>query len=260
MTAPPVKAGALSKAAVAPASLESASSTAPASPSPDAARVSVVPRGKRPFAAARHCGATTRKGVPCTKGKGERTDHPGIARCYLHGGSTPNGKKHAANEAVAQVLATFGVPLEKDPGQALLELVWEAAGNVAYLRRQVAAMSNAEIGKAGLIGTVIPGVQAWRVKKDDIAIPVTEEVRAIVKLYGEWCDRLAKYSKAAIDTGIQQRIVDAVDREADVIVAAFNYLLDHMGLTPDAYDRARLLAADALEHVRPMALSGADLN
>lgn len=47
----------------------------------------LIARGDGPHAT---CGATTkRKGTPCSKPAGWRTDHAGVGRCYLHGGATP---------------------------------------------------------------------------------------------------------------------------------------------------------------------------
>jgi hypothetical protein len=35
------------------------------------------------------CGAKTRKGHPCTHGAGQKTDHVGQGKCWLHGGRSP---------------------------------------------------------------------------------------------------------------------------------------------------------------------------
>lgn len=55
-----------------------------------------MPRAKQPpelpvgFDPDKHCGATRRnKGVACMLVKGQNTDHPGVGKCYLHGGRTP---------------------------------------------------------------------------------------------------------------------------------------------------------------------------
>jgi hypothetical protein len=39
------------------------------------------------------CGAKTRKGKPCGHPAGARTDHPGVGRCYLHGGRLEGAPK-----------------------------------------------------------------------------------------------------------------------------------------------------------------------
>lgn len=54
-----------------------------------------APVGPRKYDADKHCGARTKsdapgrtKGKPCTRAKGERTNHPGQGRCWLHGGGS----------------------------------------------------------------------------------------------------------------------------------------------------------------------------
>lgn len=46
------------------------------------------PKGPRKYRPEKHCGARakSRGGAPCTRGKGERTDHLGQGRCWIHGG------------------------------------------------------------------------------------------------------------------------------------------------------------------------------
>ncbi|HTR71869.1 MAG TPA: hypothetical protein VMH41_16790 [Mycobacteriales bacterium] len=192
------------------------------------------------------CGAIIKStGKPCRQHAGTRTDHPGFGNCWLHFGRTPNGRSHGKQLAAAAALAKFGEPIEKDPAQALLELVWEAAGNVAFLRQSVQAMVTADTGRVGLIGDILD------LTRDGDAIPVSEEVRALVKLYGEWADRLAKYAKAAVDAGIQSRIVDLVERQADLIASVVEKVIDGLELDPDRYAKARLLASEGFAALSP---------
>lgn len=51
------------------------------------------------------CGAKTNPivgALPCKHQKGWGTKHVGAGQCRLHGGTTPNGRKHAASEAKAK--------------------------------------------------------------------------------------------------------------------------------------------------------------
>jgi hypothetical protein len=61
------------------------------------------------------CGATTKSsGKPCTKSAGWRTDHPGVGKCYLHGGKTPiaHGRYSGIKRPrLAELIAKF----ETDP-------------------------------------------------------------------------------------------------------------------------------------------------
>ena len=63
---------------------------------------------------AARCGAQKRQGGdPCRQAAGWKTDHPGVGRCALHGGSSPSGKAAAARQLldaeVAQILDREGV-------------------------------------------------------------------------------------------------------------------------------------------------------
>ena len=44
------------------------------------------------------CGAKTRKGTPCLRPAGWGTNHPGIGRCKLHGGSSTGPKDQRNNK------------------------------------------------------------------------------------------------------------------------------------------------------------------
>src|SRR4051794_2769 len=60
---------------------------------------------RRAYDPAKHCGGLCRDGQPCTRGKGEGTDHKGYGRCKLHTGATVNGGKAASRE---RALGEFG--------------------------------------------------------------------------------------------------------------------------------------------------------
>ena len=86
------------------------------------------------------CGAKTRAGAPCGRPAGWGTGHPGIGRCKLHGGSTPNHQRAAQLEIARRECDRLGIPIDVDPGTALIGLVREAAGNVEFYRSLVAEL------------------------------------------------------------------------------------------------------------------------
>lgn len=151
------------------------------------------------------CGARTkRSGEPCRHGAGMRTDHPGAGRCWLHGGRTPSGKAHADREAAQQQLTKLGIPIQVDPIQALLQEVCEAAGNVAFLRQQVQELDAKSVASS-----------------------------AMVVLYNEERERLAKVAKAAVDAGIADRQVRLAEQQAMTLVHVVRVVLSRLGL-PDS--------------------------
>lgn len=95
------------------------------------------------------CGGRTKsKGTPCTLALGWRTDHPGSGNCRWHGGSTPNGKKHAAKERVKKACELLGIPLGNgDPFELMTSAVQHAQsqlqGGAALVREAMDAEEGA---------------------------------------------------------------------------------------------------------------------
>src|SRR4051812_49155423 len=86
------------------------------------------------------CAARTRSGGRCRRPAGHGTEHSGIGRCKLHGGSTPAQVQRARRDVALRELAAMGARLEIEPTQALLECVYRAAGQAAWLRLKVESL------------------------------------------------------------------------------------------------------------------------
>lgn len=133
--------------------------------------------------------------------------------------------RQKAEEKAAKALKSLGHPFEIHPGQALLDLVYEAAGNVAFLSSEMTKLEGQPLHTNSL--------------------EQGEMVRATVKLYGEWSDRLAKVSKMALDAGIDQRMVAIKEREADALLQAIEAITKALNLTPEQIKIARRSAASS---------------
>ena len=182
----------------------------------------------------------------CHRAPGEGTDHVGSGHCSLHIGSTPNGKVHAANERAAANLASMGIPIPKKPREALLELVCLAAGNVAFLGQQVAAL--------GIDLTL--SRNEWEAMR----LTIREDARVIVKLFGEWCDRLARYSKMAHDAGIAEQEIELRRTEIDFAAGILFRACERAGIAGEALDGLRAAFADEMRLAVAEAPSGPELN
>lgn len=169
-----------------------------------------------------------------------------------------HGARVLADRKARAALERFGMPIEIGPKEALLHLVKEAAGNVAWLGVKVQEMEAAETttniistdsstdlgiparrARSGLIGDVIGAAGS-----EGLLYAHTEEARAIVRLYGEWTDRLAKYAKAAIDAGIAERYVELAEDQGKSVVLVIGRVLAAMGLTDLQVTSARRLLAE----------------
>lgn len=194
------------------------------------------------FDAAEHCGATTNPlngATPCRNRKGYRTDHVGVGNCYLHGGRSPNGERHATKERVLNALATLQIDAAVDPITSLYEAVavaaWREYGLRMMLEQREALFNVDHLGD--LREDVVSAMHADALK-----------VRAQV-------------AKMAVDAGLDERMVKLAERQADVLVRLVEIVLDGAGAKGQARDKGRaaastFLAETAEHHVDPRQLAG----
>jgi len=205
------------------------------------------------------CNAPSRGGELCRQRAGWGTNHTGVGPCKVHGGSFPTVEsKYLAvvqERELTQRLAQFALPIrDADPEQTLLDLVSEAAGNVAYLGSIVHELSGQDAAEqpAGTWGRSVTGYPKGSrlvgpqidVDKDGGEHVTGELPRALVKMYGEWTDRLAKYAKMALDAGIEKRRVEMAERQGETIVIVIQNVFVKMGFDEAQTARARALVAE----------------
>lgn len=183
-----------------------------------------------------HCHGRRRdgSGKACHRPAGWGTDHPGEGTCKLHLGSTQNHRIAAQREQARQAVVTYGLPREVDPGQALLEEVHRTAGHVAWLASVVAELD----GDAVVWGVVEEtdrtfGEDGGGTETKRKAVP-----NAWVLLYQQERKHLAAVSKAAIDAGVSERVVQVYEQIASSYVQVLERVLDELGLS--AEQRARV--------------------
>lgn len=213
------------------------------------------------------CGAKKRQGEGfCTQPAGWGTDHTGFGRCKLHGGRTPTQSKRAAVLAVQAAHSAaghFGQQLTIDPHEALLTLVREAYGNVTFLRSLVQELESGarlvagDFGADDLAADTKTGDDARVAELDDLvdAAPSRrasiagrvdwESLKAaphvLVVMYGDWCDRLARYSRTAIESGVREREIELAERQGQMIAAVIRGVLADLGLSRQQRDLAPAL-------------------
>lgn len=206
-------------------------------------------------------GDTSVIGRPCGHVAGWGTPHLGSGPCKLHGGNLPSVVKKArqvlADMNLRRELATFGVPLPNvTPEQMLLHMVREAAGNVAYLGARVAELSEKDEASLGPnITRLTPGSKPMEkgaglfgpkigVDREGGEHVIGEELRAATSLYGDWSDRLVKYSATAVSAGIAKAQVEIARSQGQTIVIVINRVLAQIGLDEAKQIVARKLLAE----------------
>lgn len=144
--------------------------------------------GPRIFDSERQCGSG-RKGKPlagpCRNPKGFKTDHVGSGRCFLHGGSTPNGRKHAQSEAAKAILAELAIPVAGNPLQVLQAALESAHGLMLGARRMLRELP--ETAAAGVAEARLNVYVKGMAQAADIAKKASEAINE---------DELVKLDKA----------------------------------------------------------------
>lgn len=118
----------------------------------------------------------------------------------------------------------YGAPVTVGPVDALLSLLYETAGNVAWLRQRVRESP----------GLVVSGKMQ------------REEETALVRLYNDERDRLQRITTDALKIGIAERQVRVYEMQAKVLVTIVKSIIEACGLTQEQRQIAVKVAAKAL--------------
>lgn len=187
----------------------------------------------RPKPAYDLCGAMTRAGTPCKRKAGAGTSHPGDGHCANHGGSTPSGEVHGAREAGRRIagelalLAGGGVSI--DPGVALLTCVHMAWAEVQFFSDQVAKLElDAAVVRPKRETTASLGENMGYEVED---LQQQEQLNLWIRERQAAMERLAKYSKLALDAGVAQQQVDLARMQGRAIAPTLRAMFEDLDLS-----------------------------
>lgn len=199
------------------------------------------------------CPGTTRAGGPCTKPAGWGTDHAGVGTCKFHLGSTRNHQRAAQKELARIECQKLGVPIQVDAGEALLQGIYEAAGNAAFYKALVQELPTHpepdtydsdsgrwERGNPGIYGRTyhVSGVPTGEAKP-----------HILVTLYNQECDRRNAVAAAALKAGVDQRRVEIEQQRAELMADMVRRLVEDPELDLTAAQRV-LALRKAAGHLR----------
>ena len=181
------------------------------------------------------CGAKTKSdGHPCRNTAGFKTgDHVGAGRCHLHGGCTPSGRKSAQKIIATKAVATYGLPREIEPQDALLEEIWRTAGAVDWLQAVVSQMDPDDL-VYGLheefTGGEHGGQRKYRAAPNVWLTKYQEERRHLVLV-----------CRTAIAAGIAERQVRLAEETGKMIADVIKAVLKDLGVAnhPKANETVR---------------------
>jgi hypothetical protein len=209
----------------------------------------------------KHCGGQRPNQPPgtlCTLTKGWGTDHPGVGHCRRHAGNTPSHRVAAQREIARQECDRLGIPIEVDPGEALIREVFETAGNVAFYRALVQELpthpdpdvyvpgdgeteGHWERGNPGVYGRTyhVSGVPTGEAKP-----------HILVTLYNDERKHLTDVALGALRAGVDERRVRLAEQDATWVMDAQVKALIAIGMGDRLEDFRRAFGV-ALDGVEP---------
>lgn len=173
-------------------------------------------------------------------GKSKRTGGPcgamacvGLEKCATHCGLSKAERDKAAARFLAdqearKAVATYGLPLDVSPTEALLDEVRYSAGHVAWLREKVRELRDADLvwgitEETEKGATEFPGTD------------VTSAARANIwlELYYRERKHLVDVTKAAIGAGIEERRVRLAEAQGALVASVIRGILADLSLSDD---------------------------
>lgn len=193
--------------------------------------------GPTPGDDSRYCGGKKRQGEgTCTRPAGWGTDHVGVGRCKLHGGSTATHGKRAQRVIAERAVVTYGLPVDVGPHEALLEELHRTAGHVAWLGALIAELEHEESVQASVMGparesdpderhTPRSGLKQYSRDKQ-----VTWEKPSVwVEMYQQERRHLESVAKSCIAAGIAERQVRMAESQGQMIAELVRTIVTGLG-------------------------------
>jgi hypothetical protein len=166
------------------------------------------------------CGAVRKGRPPCKNKAGFKTDHPGVGRCHLHGGSTPTHEKAGKLVLLKREAARFAPDMEvdEDPAQVLLSELRRARALAAYWEDQLAS------GQLWIVGDGVGGSKVLSVEGE---------------LWQRERDRAIAIATTCLRLGLEERRVRVAEGVGDAMYAAVEAGFAAAGIDMDS-DQGRL--------------------
>jgi hypothetical protein len=176
------------------------------------------------------CGAKTKAETPCGL-----SPLDGGTRCKKHGGGSPQARK-AAEKRLAEAQAqkelergvrALGLPVDIDPGKALLDEIHWTAGHVEWLREKVQELQDEEL--------------VWGKSQTEVGIGPEGPIDKVVEkagpsvwyeLYLKEREHLAKVCALALRAGIEERKVKLAESQGALVAEAIRRILAALNLSP----------------------------
>lgn len=173
----------------------------------------------------RRCTATSKQsGRRC-----KRAAVPGATVCATHGGKAPQvvakANERLERAAAERAVATYGLAVEVDPLQALLDELHRTAGHVAWLGALIADLEHTEDED----GKTRSGLRQWRPAGEFGGSWVPS---VWVELYQSERTHLARVAKSCLDAGVEERRVRLAEDQGRLVADVIRRIVAGLGRDP----------------------------
>lgn len=142
-------------------------------------------------------------------------------------------------------VAVMGTAIDVDPMEALLWCVRITAGEVAYATQKVHELTEEDV-IVNPQQTVEREGGGPQVASEEVTT-MPDELNLWIKVRHQATERLAKFSKMALDAGVAERSVRLAEGAGDQLATAISSILVGLQLTHEQEMRAPALVRQALE-------------
>ena len=163
------------------------------------------------------CTGHRRDGDPCPTPPVRGAD-----KCRMH-----LGKKAGpviAEAMLTKAMATYGLPIETSPADALLAEVHRTAGHVAWLQQRVAELEEHDL---------VWGTTQIKTGGQDGGHTEAAEPNVWLKLYQQERTHLVRVSAEAIRCGIEERRVKLAESQGALVAGVIRAILGDLNLSAD---------------------------
>lgn len=206
------------------------------------------------------CGGRRKSGKQCRRPSGWGTDHAGYGRCKLHGGCTPTHRQGAALEAarVEAAKLVMGAPIRMEPDEALQFCIDVTRGEIAYCDLRISELTDADAAVP-----ITTHRQHQELDRDgdvhelvDDTAQSTEDLHIWINTRQGATERLARFSKMAMDAGIDERQARLGERQAEILAAVVLAVVGQLGLSDTQRARVPALLAEHIGRFDEPAIEG----
>lgn len=181
----------------------------------------------------------------CWLPAGQKTDHPGHGRCYLHGGRSASGRQYAQKQAAEALMKTYGIdnPIPTDAVQGLLQEIARTAGHIAWLSTQIGDLTPEELIKGETSLVIKKGFENGTSRTIEAAPHI------LLELYLTERKHFARVCSDAVRAGIAERQINLAEQQGQMFGEFLTKILDGLSLTEEQVRRVPNLVEQHLRLV-----------